>query len=73
MAQTKTRAKYRADYLLKITVSNQINYIQRIEELTVQPVHKIWRITGIKIIREKRWTVKAARPTSSPPVPPLKN
>lgn len=58
-AQNSLSAGYRADYILKINSIDRIDFIQRTEELTLQPIHKIWRITGIQVIREKRWTEKA--------------
>lgn len=50
--------RFQADYLLKIDSINEIINIKRTEELTVKPIRKIWRITNIRVIREKRWTEK---------------
>lgn len=65
LTQNTVSSSYRAEYTLKIHSINKINYIQRTEELTLKPIRKIWRITGIRVIREKRWTEE----TESSPLP----
>jgi NIMA (never in mitosis gene a)-related kinase len=58
LVQSRFSAGYRTDYILKIYSTDKINFIQRTEELTLKPIRKIWRITDIRVIREKRWTEK---------------
>ena len=70
ISQGDQTARYRADFLLVISLSNQIQYQQRSEIYTLQPVHRIWRITAIRTISEKHWSKKIETPEVSPgPVP----
>jgi serine/threonine protein kinase len=66
LEQHKTLAKYRAIFTLKITLERQIRYIQRTEEMTLRPVNKIWRITDIKVIKDKQWEEPNPTPSASP-------
>ncbi len=68
LKQTKTQAKYRAIFTLKIINQKQIRYIQRNEVLTLQPVNKVWRITNIEVVKNKQW--EEPNPAAQPsPVP----
>lgn len=58
--------KYRADFLLQITLANQIQYQQRSEIYTLKPVRRIWRITEIRTLSEKHWSKKIETPEVSP-------
>ncbi len=58
--QNKLSTRYRADFIIKIYTTDRINCIQRTEELILEPIRKIWRITDIRVIKEKRWTEKVA-------------
>jgi serine/threonine protein kinase len=69
LTRNKNSTSYRTDYTLKIYTTNQINCIQRTEELTLNPIRKIWRITNIRVIREKRWT-EQAEASPLPETPP---
>ena len=66
LSKGKLMNRFQAEYLLKIdSGDNQIVYIKRNEVLTVKPVRKIWRITNIQVIGEKRWTEKMKSPPPS--------
>jgi hypothetical protein len=64
LSRTKTKARYRTGYILWVQVGDTYQNIQRTEILTLQPVFGVWRITGIKVLREKRWRTgaKESRP-----------
>jgi serine/threonine protein kinase len=46
--------KYQADYTLKITLAKETQYIERKEILVLQPIKKVWRITQIQVLKEKK-------------------
>lgn len=60
LMRNKTKAMYRAEYILWIQMGdNHYQNIQRVEILTLRSVFNVWRITGIKVFKEKRWTTGA--------------
>lgn len=48
-------ADYQVSYTLKVALPKEIRYFQREDLFSLKPVRKIWRITEIKILREKEW------------------
>jgi hypothetical protein len=55
LIHNKTIAKYRAEYALWIQVGDShYQNIQRMEIITLRPVFNVWRITDIKVLKEKR-------------------
>jgi hypothetical protein len=57
----KSGAAYRAAYTLSYYTPVRIDSYQRIDRLTLRPVGKIWRITGIKNITSKHTQKKVIR------------
>lgn len=55
LEEDSRHAVYRASYTLKVALPKEIRYFQREDEFSLEPVRKIWRITEIKILREKEW------------------
>lgn len=55
LMRNKTKAKYRAEYILWVQVEDTFQNIQRMEILTLRPIRRVWRITGIQVLKEKRW------------------
>ena len=60
--------KYQANYTLKITLARETQYIERTEILVLQPIKKVWRITQIQVLKEKRRVEK--NNTQGTPEPP---
>lgn len=59
--------KFQADYTLKISLAKETQYFDRKEVLFLQPVKKVWRITRIQVIHEKRRVEQnAPRETADP-------
>ena len=46
---------YRVDYRIKITTPRGLEYLERQDEFTLEPVKRVWRITDIKILNQKNW------------------
>jgi hypothetical protein len=60
-AKTAESEVYRAKYTVKFAMPAQVQYIDRDDQFTLRPVRKVWRITGIKVLRSKMRTVKLPR------------
>lgn len=56
LSETATQARYLATYTLKISMGERIEWFQREEELILTPVKNIWRLTDIKIRKQKNWS-----------------
>jgi serine/threonine protein kinase len=59
--------EYKASYTLKITLAKQIQYIERLDHFTLQPIRKVWRITKIDVLQERRWTEPITTQNGSQP------
>jgi hypothetical protein len=57
---------------LKVSLSKEIQYIERVDRVTLQPVWKVWRITKIDVLHEKRWGEKLADQSSHGPAESVK-
>ncbi len=63
----KDLQRFQADYTLKISLAKETQYFDRKEVLFLQPVKKVWRITRIQVIHEKRRVEQnAPRETADP-------
>jgi hypothetical protein len=60
-AETAESVVYSAKYIVKFIMPAQMQYIDRDDQFTLRPVRKVWRITGIKVLRSKMRTVKLPR------------
>jgi hypothetical protein len=63
---TAAAVVYQAKYKVKFVMTNEINYLSREDRFELTPVHRVWRITKITILKQKRWNQKIAVP--KPPV-----
>jgi hypothetical protein len=70
LAETATEARYLATYTLKAEMGTRIEWFQREEELVLIPVKNIWRLTDIKIRKQKNWSEEVK--TSPVPAEPMK-
>ncbi|HBF37946.1 MAG TPA: hypothetical protein DDW50_11555 [Firmicutes bacterium] len=52
------RVKYQADYILKVSMAKETQYDARKEIFVLEPIRKVWRITQIVVLKEKRWSEK---------------
>ncbi len=52
LIENSSEAKYQAKYTLQVAMAKEINYFEREEEYTLKPVKKVWRVTGINILKE---------------------
>jgi hypothetical protein len=60
-AKTAESEVYHVKYTVKLAMPAQVQYIDRDDEFTLRPVRKVWRITGIKVLKSKTRTVKLRR------------
>lgn len=74
LTQTSGLTRFRAEYTLRITLPKEIQYFQRLDEYTLEPVSKVWRIVKINVLNEKKRTETLPEQTASPenglPAPP---
>jgi serine/threonine protein kinase len=62
LAHSRQQVKYKANYTLRVALTNQIQYIKREDTVILQPIRKVWRITQIVVSKEKRWSTKFVNP-----------
>jgi hypothetical protein len=55
LSQNSKQAKYKAGYTIRINLAKETQCIEREDIFVLKPVRKVWRITGIKVLKEKRW------------------
>jgi hypothetical protein len=60
--QSATAVTYRAAYTVKFVMAEEIQHISRRDRFRLTPVRRIWRITDIAVLKEKRWSEKRRRP-----------
>ncbi|HBE77099.1 MAG TPA: hypothetical protein DDW65_04860 [Firmicutes bacterium] len=59
--------EYKVSYTLKIALAKQTQYIERLDQFTLQPLRKVWRITKIDVLKERRWTEPLTDQNASKP------
>jgi serine/threonine protein kinase len=55
---TPAAVAYRVKYRIKFDMANEINYLSREDRFRLTPVRRVWRITKINILKQKRWSKK---------------
>jgi hypothetical protein len=65
--ETPSGVNYQISYTLKVILPNETRYFERTDQFDLKPVRKIWRITGIKILKERQWQAKTAMANTGPP------
>lgn len=54
LAETEAEARYRVSYVFRIVMPEKEQVMQRVDEFTLRPVKRVWKITDIKIVHEER-------------------
>lgn len=55
LSEKPEEIKYRVDYRIKIIAPRLVEYLERNDEFSLEPVKGVWRITNIKILNQKNW------------------
>lgn len=55
LSEKPEEIKYRVDYRIKVTAPRLVEYLERNDEFSLEPVKGIWRITDIKVLHQKNW------------------
>jgi serine/threonine protein kinase len=64
---TAAMVVYQAKYKIKFVMAGEIEYLSREDRFKLTPVRRVWRITKIDKLKEKRWTIKLKpQPPTSP-------
>ncbi len=62
----KLKTEYQVNYTLLIITATEKNYVKREDLFALQPIKNIWKITNIKILKQKKWTKQLAPVTPVP-------
>ncbi|WP_152344607.1 protein kinase domain-containing protein, partial [Mycobacterium tuberculosis] len=54
LTETETEVRYQVSYVFRIVMPEKEQVMQRVDEFTLRPVKKVWKITDIKVLREER-------------------
>ncbi|MGD8399528.1 MAG: protein kinase [Bacillota bacterium] len=55
---TSTAVVYHVKYRLKFDMANEINFLSREDRFRLTSVRRVWRITKINVLKQKRWSRK---------------
>lgn len=53
--QKPDEVKYRIGYRIKIIAPRVVEYLEREDEYVLNPIKGVWRITDIKVLKQKNW------------------